>query len=234
LTQMSAGVAHEINTPLAVINAAVNIMARELATAPREMSALRAAEIAESLELMRLNVERADNLLQGFKKVSVSQLTDERDTFNIVEVIEETIGLIAVRLKQNQIQIKFNNELSADQRQWIGYRGLLSQTLINLLTNVERYAYPNGIGGIAEVSIRLEDENTFSLSVCDHGKGVPEENRERVFEPFFTTGKSVGGTGLGLSIIHNIVTNMLKGHIKLKSEEGKGSEFIVTFPREIN
>jgi signal transduction histidine kinase len=197
------------------------------------MTALRAAEIAESLELMRLNVERADQLLQDFKKVSISQLNDEKGVFNIVEVIEETISLIAVQLKQSQVQVKFRHELTADQKQWRGYRGLLSQILINLLTNVERYAYPNGVGGVAEVTIGLKDGKTFSLSVCDHGRGISKENQEHVFEPFFTTGKSVGGTGLGLSIIHNIVVNMLDGGIKLNSTEGKGTEFIVTFPREI-
>lgn len=233
LTQMSAGVAHEINTPLGVINTAVNVMARELATAPREMTAMRAAEIAESLELMRLNVERADNLLQGFKKVSISQLTDERDTFDLVEVVNETISLIAVRLKQSQIRIKFNNELAADQKRWVGYRGLLSQVLINLLTNVERYAYPNGIGGVAEVTLRSENEKNFSISVRDAGRGISKENQARIFEPFFTTGKAIGGTGLGLSIIQNIVVNLLKGRIRFDSEEGKGTEFLVIFPKEV-
>ncbi len=233
LTQMVAGVAHEINTPLAVINTAVNIMARELATVPPELTAQRAAEIAESLELMRLNVESADHLLQNFKRISVSQLTDEKDTFDIVEAIEDTIGLIAVNLKQKQVQVKFSNKLHADQKQWVGYRGLLSQVLINLLTNVERYAYPNGVGGIANVTIRLsEDEQNYCLSVRDYGKGIPNEEQARVFEPFFTTGRSFGGTGLGLSIVNNIVVNMLRGNIKLKSSE-KGTEFTVTFPRMI-
>lgn len=86
---------------------------------------------------------------------------------------------------------------------------------------------------LAEVTIGLKDGKTFSLSVRDHGRGISKENQEHVFEPFFTTGKSVGGTGLGLSIIHNIVVNMLDGGIKLNSTEGKGTEFIVTFPREI-
>jgi len=233
LTQMVAGVAHEINTPLGVINAAVNVMARELATAPREMTALRAAEIAESLELMRLNVERADHLLQGFKRVSISHLTDEKDSFNIVEAIEETINLIAVSLKQNQVRVKFRHHLAPNQQHWVGYRGMLSQILINLLTNVERYAYPNGIGGVAEVMLRLdEDEKNYFLSVRDQGKGIAKENQARIFEPFFTTGRAAGGSGLGLSIIHNIVVNALKGSIALASSE-QGAEFTVVFPRVI-
>jgi signal transduction histidine kinase len=93
LTQMVAGVAHDINTPLSVINTAVNIMARELA-APLELTIRRAADIAEPLELMRLNVERAQQLVQNFKKISANQLQDEKESFDIVEAIEDTSGSV--------------------------------------------------------------------------------------------------------------------------------------------
>jgi len=232
LTQMVAGVAHEINTPLGIINTAVSIMARELAE-PKEITTQRAADIAESLELMRRNVERAHQLVQDFKKVSISQLTDKKETVNISEVVEETIGLIAVSLKRSQIQVKIHNKLTSEQNKWIGYRGLLSQILINLLTNVERYAYPHGVGGVVDVTIKLEDNKQFCLIVRDHGKGIPKDNQDHVFEPFFTTGHQIGGTGLGLAIVHNLVVDALKGEIKLKSDEGKGAEFTVIFPQEI-
>ncbi len=235
LTQMVAGVAHEINTPLGVINTAVSIMARELASVSGEMTPQRAADIAESLELMRRNVERADRLVQDFKKVSVSQLSDEKEKHDIQVVVEETVSLIKVSLKRNQIQVKLHNKLAAGQKQWIGYRGLLSQVLINLLSNVERYAYPNGVGGVVDVTLRLgEDANTYSLSIRDYGLGISKEDQARIFEPFFTTGRTIGGTGLGLSIVHNIVINALKGEIELKSTEGKGAEFIITFPRVVS
>lgn len=233
LTQMVAGVAHEINNPLGIINTAVSIMARELA-APVEVTTQRAADIAESLELMRRNVERAHRLVQDFKKVSVSQLADEKDLFDISEAMEETVGLVMVNLKRKQIQVRFLDRLPLGKKKWTGYRGFLSQILINLLNNVERYAYPKGMGGIAEVTIEMEDDERYRLSVCDHGIGITKENQERAFEPFFTTGRSIGGTGLGLAIVHNLVTNALKGKIKLKSTEGKGTEFIVTFPRVIS
>ena len=233
LTQMVAGVAHEINTPLSVINTAVTIMARQLA-APEEVTIQRAADIAESLELMRLNVERADQLVRSFKKISVSQLKDEKETFNIAEAIEETIGLVFVSLKRSRVQIKFHNKLAHDQKKWLGYRGFLSQVVINLLTNAERYAYPQGVGGVVDVTIWLEDNNNYYLSVKDNGKGIPPKDQAHIFEPFFTTGKSVGGTGLGLSIVNSLVTNALKGEIKLKSEMGKGAEFLVIFPRTIS
>lgn len=231
LTQMVAGVAHEINTPLSVINTAVNIMARELA-APIEVTIQRAADIAESLELMRLNVERADRLVQDFKKISVSQLRDEKELFDISEAIEEIIGLVFVTLKHNsQVQVKFHNKLAAEQKKWVGYRGFLSQVVINLLTNVERYAYPKGSGGIVDVTIRLEGDRHYALVVKDYGKGISPEDQARIFDPFFTTGKSAGGTGLGLAIVHNLVVNAFKGEVKLKSEVGKGTEFTIIFPR---
>ncbi len=233
LTQMVAGVAHEIGTPLSVINTAVTIMARELA-APVEVTIQRAADIAESLELMRLNVERADRLMQSFKKISISQLKDEREAFDISEAIEETIGLVFVSLKHSRVQVKFYNKLTSEQKEWMGYRGFLSQVVINLLTNVERYAYSKSVGGVVDVTIRMEDDQHYCLSVRDHGKGIPPEDRSRIFEPFFTTGKSFGGTGLGLAIVHNLVTNAFKGEIRLNSENGKGAEFIVIFPRVIS
>ncbi|CAG1012961.1 Signal transduction histidine-protein kinase AtoS [Anaerolineales bacterium] len=232
LTQMVAGVAHDINTPLSVINTAVTIMARELAD-PVEMTIQRAADIAEPLELMRLNVERAQQLVQNFKKISAGQFQEEKELFDIVEVIEEIIGLISVSLKRGRIQVRFNNKLEPGNRKWMGYRGSLSHVVINLLTNVERYAYPRNVGGIADVTIQMKGDRHYCLSVKDSGRGIPLENQSRVFEPFFTTGKSAGGTGLGLSIVHNLATNTLKGEIKLKSEEGKGAEFIIIFPREI-
>jgi signal transduction histidine kinase len=232
LTQMVAGVAHEINTPLGIIITAVNIMARELAS-PVEVTAQRAAEIAESLELMRLNVERADRLMQDFKKISVSQLKDEKQLFDISEVVEETVGLVLASLKRSQVQVRFHNELASDKKDWMGYRGFLSQVLINLLMNVERYAYPKGMGGIVDVTIVLEDEGHYRLSVKDQGMGISKENQAHIFDPFFTTGRSIGGTGLGLAIVHNLVTKDLGGEIRLESEEGKGTEFVVIFPRVI-
>lgn len=232
LTQMVAGVAHEINTPLGIINTAVSIMARELAS-PKEMTAQRAADIAESLELMRRNVERAHRLVQDFKKLSVSQLIDEKEEFDLAEAVEETISLIMLSLKQNRIQVRFKNKLPQGQSLWHGYRGFLSQVLINLLTNVERYAYEKDQPGTADVLLEMADAEHFRLTVRDYGKGISKENQKMVFEPFFTTGRSIGGTGLGLAIVHNLVTNALKGEIKLKSEEGRGAEFTMTFPKDI-
>jgi signal transduction histidine kinase len=230
LTQMVAAVAHEINTPLGIINTAVGIMARELAE-PEEITTQRAADIAESLELIRRNVERARDLIQDFKKVSVSQITYRRELLDISEMIREAINLIRVSLKGSRISVQFVDHLQGSQRNWIGYRSYLSQILINLLTNVERYAYPNEVGGVVEIEIGMNKADQYQLSVRDQGRGIAPENLERIFEPFYTTGHGLGGTGLGLSIVHNLVTNALKGQIEVKSRPGEGTQFTISFPR---
>ncbi|MBI5825085.1 MAG: cyclic nucleotide-binding domain-containing protein [Chloroflexi bacterium] len=232
LTEMVAGVAHEINTPLGVINAAVSVMARELAV-PKDITVQRAADIAESLELIRRSVERAHRLVQDFKRVSVSQLKDEKELFDISEAVEETVNLMLVSLKRGQVAVNFTSRLALEQKNWTGYRGVLSQILINLLTNVERHAYPNGVGGDVDVTLEMADDKQYCLTVQDYGKGISTENLPRIFEPFFTTGRSNGGTGLGLAIVHNLVTNVLKGDIRLKPDLQKGCAFQVVFPRAL-
>jgi signal transduction histidine kinase len=69
--------------------------------------------------------------------------------------------------------------------------------------------------------------------VRDYGHGIAPENREKVFEPFFTTGRSKGGSGLGLAIVRNIVTAALKGEITLESTPEQGTTFHVTFPQTV-
>jgi two-component system NtrC family sensor kinase len=150
--------------------------------------------------------------------------------FDISEAVEETIGLVFVSLKRSRIHINFHNQLAPEEKKWLGYRGFLSQVVINLLINAERYAYHKGVGGVVDVTIWLEGEH-YHLSVKDYGKGIPVKDQARIFEPFFTTGKSTGGTGLGLAIVNNLVVNTFKGEINLKSEVGKGTEFTVVFPR---
>ncbi len=230
LTEMVAGVAHEINTPLGIINTAVRIMARELA-APKEVTIQRAADIAESLELIQRNVDRAHRLVQDFKKISVSQLTDEKELFDISEAVGETVNLMLVSLKRSQIGVNFVNRLAFEQKSWAGYRGVLSQILINLLTNTERHAYPDGVGGNVDVTIELADDKHYRLTVQDYGVGITRENQARIFEPLFTTARSKGGTGLGLAIVHNLVVNVLRGEIRVRPDAQRGTAFQVIFPR---
>src|SRR6185436_6516148 len=108
-------------------------------------------------------------LVEDFKKVSVSQLSDVKESFDLPEAIEDTLRLAQLSFKSRQIAVTFTHRLPADAHTWVGYRGYLAQILLNLLMNVERYAYPEGQGGPAEVKLALEGERDYRLAVRDEG-----------------------------------------------------------------
>lgn len=239
LTQMVAGVAHELNTPLGVISTAASIMEREMGSpifeklaADPDLSQI-VEDFNEALGLIRGNVQRAHLLVQDFKKVSVSQLTDIKESISLSETVREIVNLAKAHFRQSGLKIEIKDSLGATEQTWVGYRGYLSQILLNFLTNAQRYAYADQEGGLAEIYVRTAGADKFSVSVKDYGNGMSAEVCERVFEPFFTTGRSSGGTGLGMAIVHNLVTVALKGSIQVESELGKGTEITITFPRRI-
>ncbi|MDF1665592.1 MAG: HAMP domain-containing sensor histidine kinase, partial [Planctomycetota bacterium] len=115
---------------------------------------------------------------------------------------------------------------------WEGYPGFLTQVLMNLLSNTERYAFGKDQAG--KVVIKLErGTSTFALTVSDNGAGIAEKDMSKIFEPFFTTGRKQGGTGLGLSISWNLVTEALKGTLSVESTLGEGSAFRIEIPHHV-
>jgi len=239
LTQMVAGVAHELNTPMGIINTAASIIEREIkkpsiqALGEQEETHYVVEDIQEALELIKGNILRAHQLVQDFKKVSVSQLSDVKEPMDLAEAVQETVNLAKAHLRRSGLIINIHDTLPPSQKTWVGYRGYLSQILLNLLTNIERYAYAPGAGGIADINLALEQPDKFAIIVKDYGIGMSEEVRAHIFEPFFTTGRSTGGTGLGMAIVHNLATTALKGTIRINSTPGQGTEAIVIFPRRI-
>ena len=106
------------------------------------------------------------------------------------------------------------------------------QVLANLVQN----AWVHGLQGRASGRIRIEasalEGEQFALSVSDDGKGIAPHLQDRVFEPFFTTRLGQGGSGLGLHIVHNLVTQLMGGQIRVQSQEGKGTVFELLLPLE--
>lgn len=242
LVQLVAGVAHEVNTPLGIINTAASVIQRALnsealsrfATDPQGKEAL--AEVLEATELMRKNIIRAHTLVQSFKNVSVDQISDVIEPMDLPAAVEEILGLFKLSAKTANLEIEINNALAHEACEWIGYRGHLSRILLNLLTNIERYAYPDGNGGKVKVSImadQADKKSYFSITVRDFGKGMRSEDLQRTFEPFFTTGRSKGGTGLGMAIVYNLVTDALKGDIGIESAIDSGTTVRIRFPQTV-
>jgi len=239
LAQMVAGVAHEINTPIGIVNTAASVIRQRIgsiaASAPEAAGLAEFGDVREAVDLMTANIQRAHRLIASFKQLSASRSVDPQETLSLVALIEDVVGLFAINARQARLDIHVVNALG-DGATWIGYRGILTQILLNLLTNVERYAYPNGGGGPVEIRVAETAEKReaiYVMSVRDFGRGIPAEDVKRVFEPFYTTGRDKGGTGLGLAIVQNLVTARLKGTIDVVSRVSEGTAVTVTFPKTV-
>lgn len=240
LAQMVAGVAHEINTPLGIVNVSASMISENLtpelvAAIPDADIRLVLEDIVEAAGLMQNNISRANKLIQTFKSISVNQITDTLEKVDLPNLIEEITDLFKIKARQAGIGLRIAIDPALAHVQWLGYPGYLSQILLNLLSNIERYAYPNGIGG--QVDIRLQpaaEPAELVLQVEDYGAGMPEEHLNRIFDVFFTTGRDRGGSGLGMAIVHNLITSALQGEIDVTSSPGQGTCFTITLPRELD
>lgn len=236
LSQMVAGVAHEVNTPLGIVNVTASMIAENLTPDLLERvqdEELRTVldDILEASQLMLSNIARANKLIQTFKSISVSQITDTLEKVHLPALIQEILDLYKIKARQAGIVIKTIIDPALPFQDWTGYPGYLSQVLMNFLTNIERYAYPES-GGNVIIELRAQGDQ-YQLKVKDFGQGMSEEDAARVFEVFFTTGRHKGGTGLGMSIVHNLVTSAMQGQISLESAPGQGTCVTVTLPHHI-
>jgi signal transduction histidine kinase len=240
LGQMVAGVAHEVNTPLGIVSTAVSIVVQRIGSPT--FQALRGHDpeldvtlddLSEATSLRERNINRAHKLINDFKKLAAGQLVDQKEMLLLPEVVQEVVDLFKIEARKAQLSVDVRSTLAGPEAgRWEGYRGLLTQVLMNLLTNVQRYAYPDGAGGAVEVLVSTAGED-FVVQVRDFGAGIPPDALDQVFSPFFTTGRGRGGTGLGLAIVQNIVVNGLKGKVEIASTPGNGTTVTVHLPRVV-
>jgi signal transduction histidine kinase len=233
LGELSSGIAHEINTPLAIISQESEWMRhvlKSLAPAPDVESEERNqsfAEIGDSLDQIIVQVNRCREVTHGMlnlarKHVAVEQ---ETDVNRLVDDMANWIEKEAVR--QNVvIHRAFDPDLPFVQTD----SPLLRQVVLNLLNNAFQAI---GHDGEIGVSTRRADKGHIAIEVRDTGCGIPKEHLDKIFNPFFTTKDPGKGAGLGLSISLSIV-DKLGGKITATSEPGEFTSFVVTLPLQRN
>jgi signal transduction histidine kinase len=220
IAEMVTGVAHELNTPLGIVQTAASVLAESLGDA---------TDTREAARLIESNLGRASRLLQAFKHLSASQLSDARETVDLGGLIGEIVTVYLPTARARGLELVVEDRLPREAPRWTGPTGQLAQVVLNLLANAERYAYPEGSRGRVIVSLLLAGES-FELVVEDHGAGIAPAHLPRIFDAFFTTGRDRGGTGLGLSIVRAIVVESMGGTIAVESQPDEGARFIVRFP----
>lgn len=237
LAQMVAGVAHEINTPLGIANTAVNIIENclakpEIKNVATENAQLQSIfdDIQESFGLLKRNLLRAHKLVDTFKKISVGEVSDNPEMLDLPQLLNDSLELFKLNAREARLNINIDISGLHGSRLWLGYASYMHQVILNLLQNIERYAYPEQHGGNVHIFLS-DDGQQFILRIKDEGKGIAAENLDKIFEPFYTTGRGKGGTGLGLAIVNNIVTTLFKGRITVASVPGEGCCFCLTFSK---
>jgi two-component system, NtrC family, sensor kinase len=230
-----AGVAHEINTPLGItltgashLDHATKQFSTQMAEGKVKRSDMEAylVTIRDSMGLILTNAERAANLVHSFKQVAVDQTSEARREFILAEYVNEVIDSLRPRLRRSAVTLEID---IAPNINLDSYPGAFAQVLTNIVLNAVIHAFTEGEPGT--IVLRGSTQGDWAkVEFIDNGRGIPAENINRVFEPFFTTRRGSGGSGLGLNIVYNIVTQKLGGKIDVRSTVGEGATFTVTFP----
>ncbi|HTJ76230.1 MAG TPA: ATP-binding protein [Acidimicrobiales bacterium] len=231
LARLVAGVAHEINTPLGIITTAASILAEDLAALVDQAGPITqpVQDALEAAELISSNLVRASTLVDRFKSLSTSQAVGAIERVDLTSVIEDVVALYAPKARAAGLTVEVHDRRPDPNQEWVGNAGHLAEVLLNLLSNVERYAYPGAGGGQVDIEVGA-DNGSLVLTVRDFGRGIPVEDQDRVWEPFFTTGRTLGGTGLGLAVVNNLVTDAMEGSIEIDSEPGAGTAVHLRLP----
>lgn len=222
LAEMSCGVAHEINSPLAIISAKARKIRKLLdGTEESKQSAIK------ELETVDQTIIRITKIINGLKTFSRNGDNDPFEKAKLKPIIEEVLAMCQTRYQTNGVHLKVhdypeNLELTCRAVQ-------LGQVILNLLNNAH-----DAIETFDEKWVELkisESENQITISITDSGKGIPEHVRKKLMQPFFTT-KGVGkGTGLGLSISKGIIENH-QGKFYLDNQ-CKNTRFVIELPKTL-
>jgi len=220
LGRLAAGVAHEINNPLAVIKESAGYI-QDLIDAPDEE--LMNGELREQAVVIGDSVTRCAAISRQL--LSFARPTDLRSAR--VDLEETIRGVLCFHMKDAEFRnILIVIEVDEDARIVETDGGKLQQVLLNLIANAFD-AMPGG--GRLRITVMRTEDDEIRIDVMDTGHGVSADSLKSIFEPFFTTKEEGRGTGLGLSITYGIVIRM-GGRISVTSREGVGSTFSVVLP----
>ena len=217
---LAAGVAHELNNPLAYVLANLDFALTELSHPQPD-----GAEVRHALAEAREGGVRMRQIVRDLKTFARGHESD-RELVDVRRVLQTAVGLA-----QNEIRLRARLSLElADVPPVRGSEHRLGQAFLNLLVNAAQAISPGAPDrNLVNASTAVAEDGRVVVEVTDTGAGIPAEVLPRIFDPFFTTRPVGSGTGLGLAIVHAIVTDV-GGEVRVHSEPGQGTIFTVLLP----
>lgn len=234
LGNLVSGISHEINTPLGVAVSAISHLDVTMKEYVEKISNGKVSKrqfdefidtLNESIAISLRNLDRAKDLINSFKRISVDQSNSNNQDFKIIDYIRVTINSLFHELKVHNVTVRIEGE----EQEIYGNPGGFSQVLTNLIMNSIIHGFENMEAGEILIEVRSTNGN-LEVIYMDNGKGIDETVINKIFEPFFTTNRTKGGSGLGLNIVHNIIYGQFNGTIHVQNRIEAGVEFIITIP----
>jgi len=227
-----AGVAHEINTPignglvgmtwLTELSQRMNKLYKE-----KDLSEEEFIDFLDNVEKVSKSVtvglKKAADLIKSFKQVAVDQSNEDKRLFFIKDYIDEIILSLNSNFRSKNINIDINVE---DGISLTSYAGAFSQIITNLILNSLNHGFRGTDTGTITIGATMKDKFLY-LTYADNGHGMSKETIDKIYEPFYTTGREYGGTGLGMHIVYNIISTRFNGEIEVDSKLGDGVKFSI-------
>ncbi len=234
LGQLVAGVAHEVNTPLGICVTSITAQREKVETLKEavETQELTRTQLSSTLDLLieyqqiiERSLNKAVELIRGFKSVAVEQHTDPELKVNLAQHVNDVVNTVSTMFKRKNYRISVDVDKDFE---FVTFPSAWNQILTNLLMNSHMHGFDNREEGDISIEFR-ESHGCLTLTYKDNGNGISEDVKKRIFDPFVTTKRGQGGSGLGLNIVFNLVNSKLGGSITCP-EADVGCCFVVKVP----
>ncbi|MCC5880653.1 MAG: hypothetical protein JJU03_12245 [Idiomarina sp.] len=220
LSELVAGISHEINTPLGMAVTATSMLDNTIKKAPDDLH----AELNQQLTIVQRNLGRAVELINNFKKLAIEHAGEESTPIDFKQMLEDIITSARAYVEHSQaIEVDISCTL---QKPILAKVGIWHQLILSLFDNSVLHGFAANAPGRVEITVTT-DNGQLKLVYKDNGVGVPADILRRIFDPFVTSKRGKGNSGLGMHLVYNLVTHTLDGSINCQSAPDEGFEVVI-------